>query len=43
MSKHLVLGPNATIENMVKKGQAIQVGDTLINYENLIKKMLSMT
>ena len=38
MSKHLVLGPNATIENMVKKGQAIQVGDTLINYEQSNKE-----
>ena len=38
MSKHLVLGPNATIENMVKKGQSIQVGDTLINYEQSNKE-----
>lgn len=33
MNKHLVLGPNATIDYMVKKGQKVQVGERLISYE----------
>ena len=33
MSKHLVLGNNATVESMVKVGQEVHVGDDLIKYE----------
>ena len=33
MCKHITLGPNANVDHIVKKGQAIEVGDTLINYE----------
>lgn len=33
MCKHITLGPNANVDHIVKKGQTIEVGDTLINYE----------
>ena len=33
MMKHIVLGPNATVVNMMKKGDKVKVGDELIKYE----------
>lgn len=46
MMKHLVLGPNATVVSMVKKGQQVHVGDELIKYEasnqeEAVNKLLS--
>lgn len=33
MNKHIILGQNATVSYMAKKGQVIQVGEDLIRYE----------
>lgn len=33
MSKHIILGPNATVASIVKKGDKVVVGDDLIVYE----------
>ena len=46
MMKHLVLGPNATVVSMMKKGQHVKVGDELIkfeasNQEDAVNKLLS--
>ena len=46
MMKHLVLGPNATVVHMMKKGDPVKVGDELIkfeasNQEESVNKLLS--
>ena len=33
MNKHIILGPNATVDYIIKKGAKLQVGDKLISYE----------
>lgn len=33
MMKHVILGPNATVSKMVKKGDSVVVGDELITFE----------
>lgn len=46
MEKHVVLGPNATVDYLVKKGDKVEVGDPLIRFEqskvdDSINKLLS--
>ena len=46
MMKHIVLGPNATVVSMMKKGDKVKVGDELIKYEasnqeEAVNKLLS--